>query len=158
MKKFMFGFILGGLLFGSITATANSSTTGRFIKVFDTVKGIYLDDTKLETDEDLFIYNQRVYVPLRFMIEQTKAPVSWDSKTKTVNLKTPYIINNLFVYLPDDIENRGTIIEGDLAFVFGKGKSEIIIQTDGHVRSEYIDPAHEGENPFSFLDEVRKKD
>lgn len=56
---------------------------------------VYFDDIKIEIDEidiplkeDIFIYKDRVYVPIRFIAEGMGGEVGWDNKTRKVIIKT----------------------------------------------------------------------
>lgn len=61
---------------------------GTTITVFyDTVKKIMINgEDKTPLDVKPFVYNGTTYVPLRYISEQLKTPVSWDEKTGTVYL------------------------------------------------------------------------
>lgn len=84
MKKNIISFILGAVIFSSITAYA---TTGNLIEVFYNVDKIVIDGTVHSLKEKTFIYKDSVYVPLRFVGESLNKKVSWDDKRKTVSIE-----------------------------------------------------------------------
>lgn len=84
MKKNIISFILGAVIFSTITAYA---TNGNLIEVFYNVERIVVNGSTYSPEQKPFIYNGSVYVPLRFIGESFGKKVSWDSNIKTVFIK-----------------------------------------------------------------------
>lgn len=77
---------------GLFTSGAFAGSTFQDISVsFDAVQKIIIfGQDKTPTDVKAFVYNNSTYVPLRYVSEQLKVPVSWDAATGTVYLgETP---------------------------------------------------------------------
>lgn len=87
MKKNIISFILGAVIFSTITAY---TTTGNLIEVFYNVDAIVVDGVAHPLEQKPFIYNGSVYVPLRFVGESLGKKVSWNSQTKTVLIEESY--------------------------------------------------------------------
>jgi len=67
---------------------------------------IYVNGVKLKTDVEPFIYNGRVFVPVRFISEALNQMVEWDAKNwivyigeKTVTSSNENNINQTIVYI-----------------------------------------------------------
>ncbi len=77
-------------------ATYGQVTAG--ITIGDT-KVVLSDAAYVESDVPAQIINGRTMVPLRVLSESIGAQVNWDADTKTVDIKTPAIVN-----APDSVE------------------------------------------------------
>lgn len=103
MKKFRFmsGFIVGGLLFGSVGAYA--ATNSKMIEVFFNVNDIKVNKiSKMPKDNQPFIYNGSTYVPLRFVADALGQPAKWVPETRTILIGDTETENEY--YLGDNIK------------------------------------------------------
>ncbi|MBA2940180.1 hypothetical protein HZF08_17840 [Paenibacillus sp. CGMCC 1.16610] len=127
MKKILFGFIIGVLLFSSVQAYAAGGT---MIEAYYTIKGIFNNNEKVVFPEDSspFIYNGTTYVPLRTMAEIMGKEVKWDPEHQYVIMNknaeeacvptegnNPKLIRNICisdrnVKLPDNVYFDGTLL------------------------------------------------
>lgn len=84
IKYTTLGFILGATLFMGLGFIYANSNAKEILAHFNNIK-ITVNGQQIETDVEAppFIYNDRTYVPLRFVSEALGADVGWDSKTKT---------------------------------------------------------------------------
>ncbi len=114
MKKNIISFILGAVIFSTITAYA---TNGNLIEVFYNVKQIVVNGSTYSPQQKPFIYNGSVYVPLRFIGQSFGKKVSWDSNIKTV-------------FIEDDIkkDDQDIIEEYDLKISDAKEKLNLLCQ------------------------------
>ena len=87
MKKTLIGFVIGVLFTTIILATVAVAfaKTGRDnISVeFNNIK-IFVDGVEKITDNEPFTYNDRTYVPLRFIAESLDKDVNWVESTNSV--------------------------------------------------------------------------
>jgi hypothetical protein len=85
IKYTTLGFILGAILFMGLGFIYANSNAEEILAHFNNIK-ITVNGQQIETDVETppFIYNDRTYVPLRFVSEALGADVNWDNKTKTV--------------------------------------------------------------------------
>ena len=87
-KRFLWGFAAGfvaaALLFGG--AVAGAAAVGQQITVYFRPLRYVLDGVERspKKGEEGFIYEGRVYVPLRFLAEALGRPVEWENETGTV--------------------------------------------------------------------------
>lgn len=84
IKYTTLGFILGAILFMGLGFIYANSNAEAILAHFNNIK-ITVNGQQIKTDVEAppFIYNDRTYVPLRFVAEALGADVGWDSKTKT---------------------------------------------------------------------------
>lgn len=73
--------LLGGLIFGSVAYASNVNV--QFLPLKYNINGE--QRTPLRGQEG-FLYNGRIYVPLRFLSESLGCTVEWDKETSTVDL------------------------------------------------------------------------
>ncbi|WP_427339841.1 copper amine oxidase N-terminal domain-containing protein [Caloranaerobacter sp. DY30410] len=116
-RGFIFTFIF--IFLFSVTVLADS--VYKNIKVYFDNISINVDGSKIETDTEPFIYNDRVYVPIRFVVEKLDKEVKWDNETKTVLIKSykdfpecNYLEGEKFIYgliTSIDYENKRMVIE-----------------------------------------------
>lgn len=104
-KKFLFLLIclIGFLCSYSI---GYSEWSNKKIDVLFRDIRIYVNGVKLKTDVEPFIYNGRVFVPVRFISEALNQKVEWDAKNwivyigeKTVTSSNENDINQTIVYI-----------------------------------------------------------
>jgi len=127
MKKFLCGFIVGGLVCGLVTVFA--STITKNITAHYSVNKIIINGKEAPApDEEPFIYNGRTYVPLRFISENMGYRVTWDDKYKIVfiveeSAKEKYVLDLFDHMLYDEqtaFENEKKIVDilrgGDLSW------------------------------------------
>ncbi|MDP5274699.1 copper amine oxidase N-terminal domain-containing protein [Chengkuizengella axinellae] len=79
--KFITGFVLGALLFGSIGVYASGSN---LIEVFYSIKDIKINNESSMPEQEPFIYNGTTYVPLRYVSEALDYEVEWDAESKAI--------------------------------------------------------------------------
>ncbi|RKD30103.1 copper amine oxidase N-terminal domain-containing protein [Thermohalobacter berrensis] len=122
MKIKRIKFILVILLIVSISTTASFAEDFlKEIKVYFNNIKIEVDNKEVSTDTEPFIYNDRVYVPLRFVAEAMNAKVSWENEENKAIIKTfddveecDYLNGEVFVYgmITDiDYEKRKITLE-----------------------------------------------
>ena len=131
IKYTTLGFILGVILFMGLGFIYANSNAKEILAHFNNIK-ITVNGQQIETDVEAppFIYNDRTYVPLRFVSEALGADVNWDNKTKTV------IINS---------KNNNTLQE-----------EEVIISKD-NIKLEKNESFTEPENFIQMLPEDKPK-
>lgn len=133
IKYTTLGFILGVILFMGLGFIYANSNAKEILAHFNNIK-ITVNGQQIETDVKAppFIYNDRTYVPLRFVSEALGADVGWDSKTKTA------IINS---------KNNNTLQEEE---------EEVIISKD-NIKLEKDESFTEPENFIQMLPEDKPK-
>jgi len=83
MKKFIVAFLVGTMLFGSVTAQA---ANWQKIYVSNAIKNIYINNQGVQPSEEPFVYNDTTYVPLRFVSESLGYDVQWDKASASVKI------------------------------------------------------------------------
>ena len=88
-----------------ISSTVFADTIAREIKVYFRGITIDIDGEEISTDSQPFIYKDRVYVPLRFVVEGLYREIKWDDKNNKVKMKSyrdfsdyDYFDGEIFVY------------------------------------------------------------
>jgi len=176
MKKMIFGFVLGAIIFSS--ATVYAGVTTNLLEVFYNVKDIKLNGSSKMPTQKPFISEGTTYVPLRYVSEALGQQVLWDDQSQTVNIndcmhnqrddsqifKNFICVTNRYVSLPDGVSNEGLLLNIELLngplevdtswllpFVLvKKGNSSMSISMPtGIVMGEIIDP--NDKNPFDFM-------
>ena len=89
MKRLFMGFAAGVtfvVVLGLFYSILGEGNLENIAVSFDTVKRIVVDKEEKAMPEDVrpFVYNDRTYVPLRFLAETVGKPVDWDETTGTV--------------------------------------------------------------------------
>ena len=104
MKKSVLGFITGMIttviLTASITGVLGAGISGTGLEnievVFNNIK-IYINGDEKTSSDEPFIYNDRTYVPLRFVSEALGQSVEWDADTNSVLIESiPYNFLSIF--------------------------------------------------------------
>jgi hypothetical protein len=140
MKKFIFGFVAGALLFG--TATVYAATGGNMIEVFYNIKDIKINKISSMPDEEKpFVFNGTTYVPLRYVAEAFGQKVEWEGETQTILIGESGK-NDDGYYLGDKIKSLGTFrSEG-----FGSGMKSVYngavvekVLEDGNIKNTGTD-------------------
>lgn len=174
MKKMIFGFALGAIIFGS--AAVYASTDSSLLEVYYNVKDIKINNASLTPSQKPFIHEGTTYVPLRYISEALGQQVIWDEESQTVNIndcfhkmrddpKDPqnYVcINNRRINIPEGVTVDGVIdaievIPGSPPLNWllpsvhlKKGNSIMNISIiTGIVMGELIDP--NDKDPFEFM-------
>lgn len=88
MKKKTILLVLLFLLTLSVTFSFADSYFREIEVYFDNIQ-IVIENKLLDLEEQPFIYQGRVYVPLRFVSNKLGYTVGWDGKTKTVTIDRP---------------------------------------------------------------------
>lgn len=89
VKHITAGIIIGAICTTSIGALASSSTLVN-AWLTENVAFKFNDEYKTVPEEyKVFIYEDRTYVPVRFVAENLGATVDWDESSRTVKLSTP---------------------------------------------------------------------
>ncbi|MEI7024489.1 copper amine oxidase N-terminal domain-containing protein [Paenibacillus sp. y28] len=161
MRRWKIGFlcVTGGLLlFGSGVL---AGTSGAFIEVYYSVRGIEAKGKKLDLSDKPFIYNGTVYAPVRSVAEHLGQKVVWDEAYRTVELHCgdgiqPYrnsreiCIRDRNVILPEDVFVMGEAIEGawPISLVLNRGEEFIAIQPQSGV---VFHASEHGKEAFEFL-------
>jgi hypothetical protein len=87
-----------------------ASVSKEQIEVYRQYIQVIVDNNSIELEEQPFIYNNRVYVPLRFVSNALGKEVEWVATQKAVLIKSP----GLFIPVPENRPDVGEI------FVYGK--------------------------------------
>ncbi|WP_442600477.1 stalk domain-containing protein [Paenibacillus sp. KN14-4R] len=96
MKKFILGFVCGGLLLGSVGAYASDKIEAY---LFPVDYGFNAELRQLNSEYETFNYKGHAYVPVRFIAENLGAYVNYDDSKKRINIG--YYPPNT-VFLKDD--------------------------------------------------------
>lgn len=78
-----------GLALVTMTGALAASTGTRQIQVTYSGIGIMIDGKLVQTDNEPFIYQNRVYLPIRAVTEAMGAQVDWDAANNRVVITTP---------------------------------------------------------------------
>jgi hypothetical protein len=154
LRKYLIGFISGCIVAGSFSVVQAASPQGKIIQIFNNIGGVFVEENEIPSDE-IFIYNDRTYVPLRKVTELFNSRIDWIADKNIIRISKPIIINNQELLLPPDVKIDGMLITSEgmeqhlPAYILIKGKSKITIGISGYVFNEYIDPTDQ--DPFSFL-------
>ena len=88
-----------------ISSAVFAETIAREITVYFRNIIIYVDGNEVVIDTEPFIYNNRVYVPIKFVNQALKGEVSWDNENSKVKIKSyqdfrecNYFDGEIFVY------------------------------------------------------------
>jgi hypothetical protein len=84
IKHIVIGIIIGGLIFGGIPTLAETGLK-TIQATYDNIK-ITVDGEEVKMDVEPFSYQNRTFVPVRFVSEALGAQVNWNSETKTVEI------------------------------------------------------------------------
>src|SRR5687768_10841115 len=79
MKGLVIGILIGLMISGSVAYAGGASVEVIFKKV-----KIMIDGVEKQPKDGSFIYNNKTYVPIRFMGEMMEKDVKWDGKTSTI--------------------------------------------------------------------------
>lgn len=82
-KQFIAGFVAGALLFG--TASVFADTTKSIQVLYRNIK-IAINGKTIATDSEPFVYNNRTYIPVRFVAEAFGKEVKYNDTTDTVEI------------------------------------------------------------------------
>ena len=90
MKKLSVGFILSCLVILSLSLTTVASSNSS-IQVYYVPLQFTFDESEVAppTDQQGFLYNNRTYLPLRFVIHSLNQAVGWDGDSYTVTITEP---------------------------------------------------------------------
>lgn len=98
-------FIMVILIFFISTLTAFAAQNCKEIKVFYRNIKIFVNNEKVALKDEPFVYNNRVFVPVRFLSESLNSFVSWDNENNTISIssfkdfkETNPLENERFVY------------------------------------------------------------
>lgn len=83
MKKYLVGFLAGSLLFGG---TSTYASIGKSIEVLFGIGDIKIDQNSAKIENESFIYNDKIYVPLKSIGEKLGYRVQWDPKNRVAYL------------------------------------------------------------------------
>jgi len=108
-KKLIILWVVFAILISSATIAQGMYES---IKVFYNNIKIQVDGKEIETVNKPFIYNDRVYIPIRDVAEGMGCNVEWDNKTKTV-ITSKYIDIPECDYLNGEIFVYGIITDID---------------------------------------------
>ena len=144
MKNFkgvLVGFLAGTLCSGAV-AVAASPTIQAYL--MNDAK-IYLDGnaTTVPDDQGILNYNNRIYVPLRFISEQMGSDVTWESTTNSCLIKTnPKIVTKTvekevekIVYVEKSAENSTTKVYSKLPITYQT--NNYTVKVTGITRNDY---------------------
>lgn len=81
-------------------------TSDKEIKLSIGSNKVYLDDEMIEIDTNAVIYNDRTYIPLRFVAQSMGKVVTWDDKTKTASIMDEESYDEIRVLLDEVVKNQ----------------------------------------------------
>lgn len=91
-RQFIMGLIIGALTMVSVGVFANSSAHQQITAwLVNNVQFIFNGEYKSIPEEygGVIIYQDRTYVPTRFIAENVGAEINWDDASRTVNIRSP---------------------------------------------------------------------
>ncbi|WP_058485924.1 stalk domain-containing protein [Defluviitalea phaphyphila] len=94
MFKKRFKYVVIGMIFGSIL-TLSTGVVAETSKIVSAYLASHIrfdfngEIKKTSSDKPAIIYNDSVYVPVRFIAEGISMPITWDAKTQTVKVESP---------------------------------------------------------------------
>lgn len=90
MKKFIMGLLIGSISMLSVGVMANTSSNIQVPAwLTGNVQFIFNGEYKSVPDEyGVLIYNDRTYLPTRFVAENLEAEIDWDDETRTVRISS----------------------------------------------------------------------
>ena len=165
IKYTTLGFILGAILFIGLGFIYANSNAKEILAHFNNIK-ITVNGQQVEMDVEAppFIYNDRTYVPLRFVSEALGADVDWDNKTKTVIINSK---NNNTLQEEEVIISKDNIkLEKNESFTEPENFIQIMLpedkpkQTVDGIAIYYFNEAGEYDDngtPYVNLSSVREK-
>ncbi|USG65519.1 copper amine oxidase N-terminal domain-containing protein [Brevibacillus ruminantium] len=83
MKRFVSGFIIGAILFGSMQV---SGAIGKVIEVSYSINDVKVNQVSVHSAQKPFLYNGTAYVPLRFVSEYLGYSVKWDEESNVIHI------------------------------------------------------------------------
>lgn len=81
-KQLIIGFIVGALLFNSISVLAENKS----IEVFLNNIKITIDGKQIEADAEPFMYSGKIYIPVGIVAKAFEAEVKWNEIANTVEI------------------------------------------------------------------------
>ena len=107
--------------YDSTTSTAIVVTDHDRIEVPVGKSFFYNNNQKIENDTTAIIYDSRVYLPIRAVLESANYTVEWDSKTNTVNAHNfSYDSSKLIPYSTTDLSSLiNNILSGKVIYING---------------------------------------
>jgi exosome complex RNA-binding protein Csl4 len=81
-------FMLVVLIFFISTLTVLAVQNSKEIKVFYRDIKIFVNNNEIALENEPFLYNDRVYIPIGFVSKALNFPISWDSEKNTVSILT----------------------------------------------------------------------
>lgn len=84
MKKFILGFITGGVICATVTGFA--SNAWQSINVLPNTIKVIVDGKEVQADN--FLYNDTTYLPIRAVSEALKMDVQYDNATSTATISS----------------------------------------------------------------------
>ena len=118
-KQFIFGILVGALLFGGISAIADTQ-----IQAFLSDIKVTLNGTPLQLDNPPIMYQDRTYLPVRKIAEAVGKQVDWNEASNTVVIEdkgvavssaTPVIKDGVRIYLYKE-EEQVTLMDIEQLF------------------------------------------
>ncbi len=98
-------FIMMLFIIVFISSTVLADTICKEIKVYFSNIAIEIDEEEVLTDTQPFIYNNRVYLPIRTIVEGLNGEIKWDEESSKVIIKSykdfpecDYYNGEIFVY------------------------------------------------------------
>lgn len=98
-------FIMLFIIIIFISSTVFADTLAREIEAYFMNITIDIDGKEISTDTQPFIYNDRVYVPAKFIVEGLNGEIKWDDENSKVKIKSyrdfsdcDYFDDEVFVY------------------------------------------------------------
>jgi hypothetical protein len=143
LKGFVLGFLIAGLLLFNISTFADSITQSINV-VFSKIK-VSINGKDIKMDTEPLIYNNRTYVPIRFVADNLGMVVKWNETTNTVELTNNSLniaqnINYQVINYSDGSQYIGEIKdglrEGFGTFFYSPNDSKERLRYDGEWKND----------------------
>ena len=117
MKKRWIVFFLIPLMVAGLAVTASAATGAQQIEVSYRDITIQVNGSQIQTDVEPFIYQDRTFVPIRFIAQSLGKMVAWDQEKAQVRVSQPMVLDESFngktIYLSKEPEVFSVMLEGN---------------------------------------------
>jgi predicted secreted protein len=117
MRKQWIVFLLIPLLVAGLAVGTSAATGTQQIEVTYRDIAIQVNGQKIQTDVEPFIYQDRTFVPIRFIAQSLGKMVTWDQEKAQVRVAQPMVLDESFnggtIYLSKEWEIFSLMLEGN---------------------------------------------
>ncbi|MEI6510179.1 MAG: copper amine oxidase N-terminal domain-containing protein, partial [bacterium] len=117
MKKRWIVFFLIPLMVAGLAVNASAATGTQQIEVAYRDITIQVNGSQIQTDVEPFIYQDRTFVPIRFIAQSLGKMVAWDQEKAQVRVSQPMVLDESFngktIYLSKEPEVFSVMLEGN---------------------------------------------